>query len=126
MTGRRPSILLPLSACSRRDHPPLAEPGDPAVPGHFCRQEAGLSHGLARGPTDKAHVPRGEDGLPRDPMSFDCEFDVPLRRRRIQQIGPKGIVADERRAERVLMVLGILGKERYPAVTVEVGPCPAV
>ena len=59
-------------------------------------------------------------------MSFDCEFDVSLRRRCIEQISPKGIVADKRRAERVLMVLGIFRKEVHPAVTVEVGPRPAV
>ena len=42
--GRRPSILLPFAAVTPA-HPPLAEPGDPAVRRDLCRQESGLSDG---------------------------------------------------------------------------------
>ena len=45
---------------------------------------------------------------------------VPLGLGRIKHVRPQGIVADERRAERVLMVLGIVGEELYPGVAVEV------
>ena len=59
-------------------------------------------------------------------MSLDSEFAVPLGRGCIEQVRPKGIVADERRAERVHMVLGIVGKEAYPGVAVERLPRPPV
>ena len=52
-------------------------------------------------------------------MPFHREVDVALRFGRVEQERPQGVVADERRAERVLMVLGILGEERHPGVAVE-------
>ena len=49
-----------------------------------------------------------------------------LRCSRLEQVCPERIVADERRLERVLMVLGVVREQRDPAVAVERLPRPPV
>src|SRR3954453_3496641 len=55
----------------------------------------------------------------RDPVPLDREVDVALRLGGLEQERSKGVVSDEWLAERISMVLGVIGEEGDPAVAVE-------
>ena len=65
----------------------------------------------ARSTGDVAGVPGGEHRRAGDPVPLDRELDVLLRLGRVEQVCPERIVADERRLERILVVLGVLGEQ---------------
>src|SRR3954454_22641411 len=64
-------------------------------------------------------MPCREDRRTRDPVPLDREVDIALRLGGLEQERPKGVVSDEWLAERISMVLGVIGEEGHPAVAVE-------
>ena len=52
-------------------------------------------------------------------MTLDDEVDVALRLGGLEQERSKGVVSDEWLAERISMVLGVVGEEGDPGVAVE-------
>src|SRR4051812_121524 len=64
-------------------------------------------------------MPCREDRRTRDPVPLDREVDIALRLGGLEQERSKGVVSDEWLAERISMVLGVIGEEGDPAVAVE-------
>ena len=51
-------------------------------------------------------MPRGEHRRALHPVALDGELDLLLRLGGLQQVASKSIVPDERRLERILVILG--------------------
>src|SRR3954468_21467732 len=118
MTGLRPSILLYLRV-GRRRHRPRVEVAGPAVVGDVRGHEPRRANEPAIGPAGPRGMPGREDGRTRSPVPLDGEVDVTLRLGGLEQERSKGVVSDEWLAERIYMVLGVLGEESDPGVAVE-------
>ena len=105
---------------------PFAEAADPAVRRDVRGQEPGDAGRAAR--SDRLMNAACQAASTVVPET-QCRSTVKSTSRcdlgRVEQVCPQGVVTDERRAERVLMVLGILGEQRDPGVAVERPPRPA-
>ena len=99
--------------------PPLAEATDAAVARELQRHEAGKPDAGAVRALHVAGVPRGKCRVTHDPMPLHGHLDLVLGLGRFEQVCPERVGPDERRFERILVVLGVLGEQIGPGVAVE-------
>ena len=64
-------------------------------------------------------MPRGEGRVTHDPVPLHGHLDLVLALGRLQQVCPQRVGPDQRRLERILVVLGILGEQVRPGIAVE-------